>query len=107
MGQADYLAGGQWNAICDRCGAKFKSSMLRKSWQGYMLCPADWESRQPQDFVRGISDPLAIPWARPKGAPTFAVFCTPNGSSALPDVAIVDCAVCDYISPFYDPNVTQ
>ena len=25
---------GQWNAICDRCGFKFKSSELKKDWQG-------------------------------------------------------------------------
>ena len=107
MGKADYLKLGDWNAICDRCGVKFKGSALRKTWQGYFVCDRDWEPRQPQDFVRGIADPLAIPWARPKGAPQQITFCTPNGSSALPDAGTADCAINDYISPMFDPSVIE
>jgi hypothetical protein len=106
MGKADYLKLGDWNAICDRCGAKFKGSALRKTWQGYMVCEKDWEPRQPQDSVRGIADPLAIPWARPKGTPDITLSCSPNGLTALPDVAVASCAIADYISPSYDPSIT-
>jgi hypothetical protein len=64
-GHADYFAPGQWNAICDGCGKKFKSSELRRRWDGFMVCDKEWEPRHPQDFVRGVRDGEAIPWSRP------------------------------------------
>lgn len=36
-----------------------------------MTCRQDWNPRQPQDFVRGIPDPQAVPWSRPDVKPTF------------------------------------
>ena len=45
---------GDYNVICDVCGFKLKRSQTRKRWDGLLVCDADWESRQPQDFVRGI-----------------------------------------------------
>ncbi len=71
MGRSDYYAPGQWNAICDECGQKFKSSQLMKRWDGLMVCEQDWNIRQPQDFVRGIPDPQATPWSRPQGGLLF------------------------------------
>lgn len=65
MGRADYLAPGDWNAMCSRCGGKFKASMLRKHWQGMWRCPKCWEPRQPQDFVRAIPDVQTPPWVQP------------------------------------------
>jgi hypothetical protein len=65
MGHADFYRKGQWNAICDECGQKFKASEMKKRWDGLMVCRADWNIRQPQDFVRGIPDPQAVPWSRP------------------------------------------
>lgn len=65
MGGADYYAHGQWNALCDRCGFKFKSSQLRKEWTGLRTCRNCWEPRHPQDFVRGKADDQTIPWSRP------------------------------------------
>jgi hypothetical protein len=51
-----YYQQGQWNADCDQCGVKFKSSQLRKQWNGLYTCPKCWEPRQPQDFVRAVKD---------------------------------------------------
>src|ERR1700749_561149 len=62
--QPDYFVGGDWNAYCARCGGKFKASQLRKQWQGYYVCPDDWEQRQPQDFVRSIREHPEVPWAQ-------------------------------------------
>ena len=66
MGRADYLAPGDYNAMCSRCGKKFKASMLRRHWQGMYRCDKCWEPRQPQDFVRAIPDvqtpPIVQPW---------------------------------------------
>ena len=57
-------AKGQWLAICDVCGRKYKSSQLLQRWDGLMCCSQDWESRQPQDFVRGVADDQTTPWSR-------------------------------------------
>ena len=56
---------GQWNAICDRCGFKFKNVQLRKEWTGLRVCCECWEPRHPQDFVRGKADHQTPPWVRP------------------------------------------
>lgn len=71
MGRADYYKKGQWLVICDVCGMKYHSNDLKMRWDGLMTCRQDWNIRQPQDFVRGIPDPQAIPWSRPDTVPQF------------------------------------
>ena len=106
MGRADYLKLGDWNARCYRCGAKFKGSQLRRTWNNLMVCQRDWEPRQPQDFVKGVIENPVPPFVRnPEGV--FLGPCTQNGTSALPDAAVADCAINDYISPIFDPTVTD
>jgi hypothetical protein len=83
-----YLVLGDWNAICDQCGRKFKASQLRKRWDGYMVCKEDWETRHPQDFVRPRPDSGKVPWTRPSndlnpdGTPRVSVAPTFNCSGA-------------------------
>lgn len=60
-----YLRLGDWNAICDVCGFKFKASQMKKRWDGLMVCETDWESRNPLDFMRVYPDHSNVPWARP------------------------------------------
>lgn len=94
MGQADYLALGDHNAVCYECGAKFKFSQLRKHWQGYYVCPQHWEPRQPQDFVRGVPDNQTVAVSQPWPAvDTFIGICTINGSSAIPSYATPACMI--------------
>lgn len=71
MGRSDYFQLGDWDAMCSRCGHKFKASMLRKHWQGMWRCPKCWEPRQPQDFVRAIPDVQTPSWTQPWPADTF------------------------------------
>lgn len=106
MGRADYLKLGDYNAICYECGKKFKASELKRHWQGYWVCEKHWEARHTQDFVKGTKDVQTPPWVQPLPAAISVTFCTPNGMTACPDTAVADCAVCDYISPMYDPSVT-
>lgn len=56
MGQADYYKHGDNNAICDRCGFKYKASQLKLEWTGYYVCPKCWEPRHPQDGIRAKKD---------------------------------------------------
>lgn len=71
MGRADFWKRGQWLVICDVCGMKYHSADLKERWDGLMVCRQDWNPRQPQDFVRGIPDPQAVPWSRPDVPPPF------------------------------------
>lgn len=69
---ADYFKPGDWNAICDRCGFKYKFSQLRKTWDGLYVCREKcWEPRHPQDRVKARRDRQSVPVARPPGTDTF------------------------------------
>mgnify|MGYP003350678160 CR=1 FL=1 len=71
MGQADFLRVGDYNAICDVCGRKFKFSRLRQKWDNTWACEQDWEPRQPQDYLRGIPDNMSVPLSRPDPPNSF------------------------------------
>ena len=64
----DTLKLGDWNAVCNRCGFKFKASQLRETWDHLWVCPEDWEPRHPQDFVRGVKDQDPVPFTNPEPA---------------------------------------
>jgi len=61
----DYYKPGEWLAICDRCGFKFKASELKLDWQGFRVCEDDFEYRHPQDFLKPKTDKIYVPWSRP------------------------------------------
>ena len=67
----NYLKLGDYNAICDRCGFKFKASELRKTWEGFMVCQKDFETRHPQDLLRARKEDTSVPWTRPEQTDTF------------------------------------
>lgn len=68
----DYFKHGDWNALCDVCGWKFKASQLKKRWDGFMVCEQDWEVRHPQDFIKAFPDGNNVPWVRKDpGAATY------------------------------------
>lgn len=91
MGQADFYSDGDWNAECFRCGRKFKASMMRKNWQGFWTCPADWEPRHPQDFVKSVPDEMTPPWTQPRTGEVFTEVCTPEAVQAIPGLGLPGC----------------
>lgn len=103
MSNADHLELGAWNATCDACGRKYKSTQLRKRWDGFMVCEREWETRHPQDFVRArpSPDPAPLPWTRTQPEPNFILAdgCWPNGKTAIPGLAMPGCAIPGYIHP--------
>lgn len=88
---------GDWNATCSMCGRQRKAGELVKNWQGQWRCPEHNEGRHPQEFVRAVpaeKPPLFV--QRPVDLDIFTGnFCTTR--SSVVDVALVDCAVVDYI----------
>lgn len=93
MGKADYLALGDWNAQCDRCGRKRKASTLKKDWQGLMVCPEHFEARHPQDFVRAPKPEQQPEWTRSESAEAYVQVCTAEGLRAIPGIAMPGCAI--------------
>lgn len=65
-----YRSGGHY-VICDSCGFKMRASEVRKRWDGLIVCRDDWETRHPQDFVKGKRDRQAVPNGRPEPPDTF------------------------------------
>lgn len=106
-GRADHFILGDYNAVCYECGRKRKASQLKVHWQGYKVCAEHWESRQPQDFVRGVPDVQQPAWTQPMPANVFAALCTPNGNTAYPGEAVPGCVKPSYISPFFSTAITD
>jgi len=83
---------GNWNALCDSCGRRFKASELQKRWDGLMVCSDDFEQRHPSDFLRVSKEKIAVEWARPFPAEEhFIRSCTTEGSSGMASYAVAGC----------------
>lgn len=62
---------GDWNAICDVCGFKYKASELKEQWDGdklLMVCQDDWEPRHPMDYFEAPGDDSSVDWNRQDSA---------------------------------------
>ena len=64
MSKNTYISG-QWNVICDVCSKKIKSGLAKQRWDGFIVCPDDFEFRHPQDFVLAKQDKITVPYIRP------------------------------------------
>ena len=61
----NYFISGDWNLICDSCGKKVKASEAKQRWDGFIVCPDDYETRHPQDFVKARTDKITVLFTRP------------------------------------------
>lgn len=61
----NHFVSGQWNVTCDVCSKKIKSGEAKHRWDGFIVCPDDYEMRHPQDFVRARQDKITVPFSRP------------------------------------------
>lgn len=64
-GPEDYLKLGSFNVICDRCGFKYKNGETRIDWMGLRVCDKCFETRHPQEFLRGVPDDPSVEQPRP------------------------------------------
>jgi len=90
----NWLKLGDWNAICDSCGRKFKASTMRKRWDGFFVCTEDFEIKHPQLSLKVHGDKQTVPIPRPEPiADTFiSPFCDIWNSSPMADFGVADCA---------------
>lgn len=92
----NYYKSGLWNVICDRCGKKIKADEAKTDWQGFVVCPDDYEQRHEQDFVKARQDKITIPFSRP--VPTYVYTdvvyaCTVDGKTAKTNWAVAGCSI--------------
>lgn len=78
---------GDWNIICDVCAKKFKASEAKERWDGFIVCPDDYEMRHEQDFVQARLDKITVPFSRPRSPD---VFVTVNYLGSYVDTGWVD-----------------
>lgn len=81
---------GDWQAVCDVCGRKFKASQLKKTWDNLYVCKDDWEPRHPLDFFRGRKEDMSVPWTRSEGADTAGVDVEGNSTGFIGTAAEVN-----------------
>mgnify|MGYP003659076595 CR=1 FL=1 len=85
---------GNWNAICDSCGRKFKASQLLRRWDGLMVCKEDYEVRHPQNFLRVQKERISVPWVRPQPeVDTFVNYCNIFNSQGIAGIGLSGCMV--------------
>lgn len=61
----NYYKAGEWNVTCDVCGKKIKAGDAKHRWDGFVVCPDDFEIRHEQDFVKPRLDKITVPFQRP------------------------------------------
>ena len=100
----NHLILGNWNALCDSCGRKFKATDLKKRWDGLMVCREDWEQRHPQDLLRVQREQISVPFARPY--PAEDTYLPWNYSEFPKDILPLDDLVAKIITKRfgYDPT---
>ena len=99
----NHYVSGQFNVICDVCGKKIKAGEAKHRWDGFVVCPSDFEYRHEQDFVRARQDKISVPFTRPRPPDVFVnvsyvdtgdtVYCTITGTQAISSWGIPGCMI--------------
>lgn len=99
----NYFLSGQWNVICDVCSRKIKSGQAKQRWDGFIVCPDDFEYRHPQDFVKAKTDKITVPFTRPRPPDIFV------GQQALSAIFTDSSTITDnlVIGYAFDLNLTD
>jgi hypothetical protein len=79
-----YATGKYSLALCDYCGQRYEYSVLRKNWRGFMVCPEDYEPKEPQlEPLKYRGDAIALRDPRPDRIEPVSVFVGSPGFSAF------------------------
>lgn len=70
MSENGWVSGDNW-VICDVCGFRYRASQTRMRWDNYRVCTKDWETRHPQERVRGKADLQRVQNPRPEQPDRF------------------------------------
>ena len=73
--------------LCDMCGQRYPYNVLRKNWRGFMVCPDDYEPKEPQLFpLKYRGDAIALRDPRPDRIEPVVVFVGLPGDSAFQSI---------------------
>ncbi len=79
-----FAAGKYSYGLCDYCGQRYRYNTLKKNWQGFMVCPDDYEPKEPQlEPLRYRGDAIALRDPRPDRIEPVSVFVGSPGFSAF------------------------
>ena len=82
-----YAAGKHAYGLCDICGQRYKYSSLKKNWKGYMVCPQDYEPKEPQLQPKAIKgDAVALKDPRPDRTEPVEVALGSAGASVFQSI---------------------
>ncbi len=96
----NWLRLGDYNAICDSCGRKFKASTMRKRWDGLLVCKEDFEIKHPQLSLKVHGDKQTVPIPRPEAVDQFITpFCNIVNSQGIAGIAAAGCAIAGKVTP--------
>lgn len=94
----NYFKSGEWNVFCMVCNRKIKSGIALKRWDGLIVCPNDFENRQPLDFLRTRQERITVPFTADTSFTEFNgpsyppyPFCTGEGASGVAGFAVAGC----------------
>ena len=90
-----YKSGDHW-VVCDVCGFEYRRNIMKQTWDNKVVCPEDYETRHPLDFVRvRAEDTGAAGLVRVPSAETF-VSLTCSTREAIAGEAIAGCAIAGF-----------
>ena len=70
--------------LCDYCGQRYSYNTLRKNWRGFMVCPDDYEPKEPQLYpLKYRGDAIALKDPRVDRIEPVLVFLGYPGYSAF------------------------
>ena len=95
----NYFLSGEWNLTCDVCSKKIKANEAKQRWDGFIVCPDDFEHRHSQDFVKAKTDKITVPFQRPRHMPEYFL-CTLAQSVAIVNIGVVGCIVVGRITGY-------
>lgn len=94
----NWFKSGEWNVWCMVCNRKIKSGTALKRWDGLIVCPEDYENRQPLDFLRTRQERITVPFSAPTTFQQFDgpdypsyPFCTQEGASGVAGFVVAGC----------------
>jgi hypothetical protein len=91
----NWLKLGDYNAICDSCGRKFKASTMLRRWDGLFVCKEDWEVKHPQLSLRVNEEKQTVPIPRPEPIQDIFIgsLCTYEGITATAGASVAGCMI--------------
>lgn len=92
----NHFVSGEWNVTCDVCSRKIKSSLAKERWDGFIVCPDDYETRHPQDFIQARQDKITVPFTRPIPDYVFVdvpYICMIDDRRAIVGIGLIGCTI--------------